>query len=333
MGTYSLIMEKLIDAQRRGQCMRASGASEYMLLKRMTERGEVVRTYPNMYMNGGYWNGLTPAAQMLHIMRAISADSPDTVFAGISAACAWNLDHSTYLHTRDSRIVMAASGGTTANGYCKQIRRFYVPQHEIEQAQCVAGVKVTSIQRTLFDCGRMYEPRSALSFYDSAIRQGLITQEDILKYTYEKHRCRNQFPARALAGFANGLSENGGESFCYATMAEEGISLPEQQVEFIDVNNANAAYRVDYLWRLSDGSIVVGEFDGQKKYVDPSMAQGQNVSGVVSQERSRQNALMALGVDRCVRWFFADAYHRLPMKKTLEKAGVPIGKPYAPWLR
>ncbi|KAB7788143.1 hypothetical protein F7D08_1180 [Bifidobacterium cebidarum] len=304
-----------------------------MLLRRMKAKGEIIRPYPNMYMDRGYWSSLNPPDQMLHIMRTLSVGHPDMVFAGISAACAWGLDHSFHLHARDSRIMIAASSGTPTNEYCSQVRRFYVPRHEIEQAQYVNGAKVTTIQRTLFDCGRIYEPRSALSFYDSAIRQELVTRDSLVAYCNEKHRCRNQYQARALAAFANGLSENGGESFCYGTMAEEGVMLPEQQVEFVDKNNPNTVYRVDYLWRLSDGTMIAGEFDGQKKYVDPSMTNGQHISGIVGLERSRQNVLAALGISRTVRWFFNDAYRRLPMKKALAAAGVPVGKPTAPWIR
>ncbi|MBT1164900.1 hypothetical protein [Bifidobacterium felsineum] len=333
MNTYASVMKTMDAAKRYGRCMRASDAAEYMLLRRMKAKKEIICPYPNMYIDRGYWSSLSPPDQMLHIMRTLSRGHPDMVFAGISAACAWELDHSFHLHAQDNRIMIAASSGTPTNEYCNRIRRFYVPRHEIEQAQSVAGVKVTTIQRTLFDCGRIYEPRSALSFYDSAIRQGLVDREDLAAYCNEKHRCRNQYQARALAVFANGLSENGGESFCYGTMAEEGVTLPEQQVQFVDKNNPNVVYRVDYLWRLSDGTLIAGEFDGQKKYMDPLMTNGQNVSGVVGRERSRQNVLAALGVSHTVRWFFNDAYHRLPMKKALAAAGVPIGEPTAPWIR
>ncbi|QTB90226.1 hypothetical protein BSD967_07675 [Bifidobacterium saguini] len=333
MDTYTTVMNKLDAAKRAKRCMRASEDAEYMLLRRLRAKGEIICPYPNMYMDRGYWNSLSPPDQMLHIMRTLSVGHPDMVFAGISAACAWGLDHSFYLHAQDNRIMIAASSGTPTNEYCSQVRRFYVPQHEIEQAQYVGGVKVTTIQRTLFDCGRIYEPRIALSFYDSAIRQRLIAREDLVAYCNEKHRCRNQYQARALATFANGLSENGGESFCYGTMAEDGVMLPEQQVEFVDTNNPNTVYRVDYLWRLPDGTMIAGEFDGQRKYVDPSMTNGQNVGGIVKRERSRQNVLTTLGVSHTVRWFFEDAYHRLPMKKALAAAGVPIGEPTAPWIR
>ena len=333
MGTYGTIRNKLADAQMRRQCLYAADSRECAYLNRMTKDGDVLRPYPSMYVECQYWGSLNPVEKMLHVMRTLAIRHPNMVFAGISAACAWGLEHSFHLHSNDDRIMLASSGGTPRNGYCERIRRFYVPQHEIERACEISGVRVTTIERTLFDCGRLYEGRSALSFYDSALRQGMISREDLIAYCDEPHRARNQHQSRALARFANGLSENGGESFCYATMAEEGMMLPEQQAEFSDMHNAGQLYRVDYLWKLPDGRLIVGELDGQQKYVDVSMTNGRSVEGVVVRERNRQEALKAGGVTQIVRWFFADAVRRSPMIDKLTAAGVPCGTVSAPWIR
>lgn len=333
MSTRTDIRAALAGAQAKRQCLRLQQRGDIAHMARMAEAGIVTRPYPSMYVERQYWDELNPIERTLHIMRTLAEHHPSMVFAGLSAASAWGFEQSFKLHADDGRITLAANTGTTRSGYCEQVRRLYMPQAEVDGAHSIGGIRVTSAARTLFDCGRLYEPRSALALFDSALRRNVLTKEDLVQYCDEPRRTRNQHQSLALAQLATGLSENGGESFCYATMAEEGVMLPEQQVEFPDSHNPNRIHRVDYLWRLGDGQPIAGEFDGQQKYVDPSMTNGQTVSGIVDQERSRQESLRLGGVTKIVRWFFMDAVARRPLVDKLAAAGVPIGPRRSLWRR
>ncbi|MFR4548212.1 MAG: hypothetical protein ACLT4Y_07845 [Bifidobacterium breve] len=63
------------------------------------------------------------------------------------------------------------------------------------------------------------------------------------------------------------------------------------------LSNAGIAHRVDYWWRRADGTVVVGELDGVRKYVDPSMTSGRDIRNVVDDERDRQRCLERQGAD------------------------------------
>lgn len=287
----------------------------------MMAEGELVRPYPSMFVEKCHWEACNPPERMKHVMKTLARERPSIVFAGLSAAVALGLEHSYYLHRQDSRICIAKSSGLS--GYCDRVRTMYVSKANIAQAVMANGFRVTSPLQTLFDCGRHYEFRDAVGLFDSALRTRMLTRDQILEYCEEPRHGIDRSKALRVARFANGLSENGGESFCYATMEEEGLMLPEQQVEFTDPNDTSAVYRIDYLWRLNDGRMIGGEFDGQQKYTDPSMTNGRSLTMTLDMERRRQRALETRGITM-VRWFFADALWRKPLVDKLVAAGVPM---------
>lgn len=192
------------------------------------------------------------------------------------------------------------------------------------------GAKSTDIFRTLFDCGRMLSFRNAFAIFESAIRDGHASRQQIIDYCDEPYVGRKRELAISVAQHAIGISENGGESFCLATMIEEGVALPTQQVEFVHPVSGERR-RADYVWHTEDGRTIVGELDGQDKYVNPTMTGGHTISDIVEEERLRSDTLRACGVDAVVRFTFLDAVRRTPLINKLRAAGIPFtAKPSLP---
>ena len=117
-------------------------------------------------------------------------------------------------------------------------------------------------------------------------------------------------------------SENGGESLARGTMIEAGFSIPQLQIPFTDPTTGER-FRVDFLWRADDGRIIVGEFDGTAKYVDPEMTGRKSIQETVQTERNREQALRRAGVTEVVRFTFDDVLQRNPLIAKLRRAGVP----------
>lgn len=280
-----------------------------MAFRRRLAVGELTRPYPGLYVATDRWAALDPHEQARHIVRAVARQHEDWVFAGISAAAIHGLEHSWTLHQGDVTIL---SCGSTRRG--KRLRFCHAQRVE---GIVVGDVCVTDMARTVVDCAMAYAFRDALAIADSALAQGVTVEEIAL--ACEGRACANVF--RVLR-YARATSENGGESYGRGTLIELGFEEPQLQVSFVDPQTGRT-YRADFTWYLPDGRIIVGEFDGQRKYVDPEMTGGGSVSDVVLRERERQEGLKRAGVTTIFRFTFQDAKHYEALRLKAEAAGVP----------
>lgn len=140
--------------------------------------------------------------------------------------------------------------------------------------------------------------------------------------------CRGVGRVRAIAALANGASENGGESYARAVMCEQGVRIPQLQVELPDVIDAGNVFRVDYLWEGLPTRDVAGELDGEAKTEDPAMLRGKSTRDALRAERQRESRLTALGY-AVARFTFADVRRVRPFINTLDAFGVPRSAPNA----
>ena len=68
--------------------------------------------------------------------------------------------------------------------------------------------------------------------------------------------------------------------------------------------------------------MIVGELDGNEKYVNAQMTGGASVDA----ERERERLLLRNGVDRIVRFRVRETYDRAQFIRKLLEAGVPLCK-------
>lgn len=310
---------RITRCERTRLCLSARDARDYTFLRRRVETGRLVRPYPGLFVRGAYWASIEPDERHRIVARTLQRLHPRWTFTGLTAACLWRLDHGRYLD-RDAAVSIAATGHAVGMNRTKTLRRHYLPPNQ-PIATC-DETRVTGIARTLFDCGRLYSFRDSLPFFDSAIRTGLITRDALIDAFDAPRLGINQRRPQLLAQYANGLSENGGESFCYATMLEEGVAAPRQQVTF--THPRGRTFRVDFCWILDTGTTVVAEFDGARKYVDPRMTGSRTIGEVVADERNRQTLLGDCGVGAIARLTFDDVWRRRPMIDKLTAIGVPV---------
>ena len=84
--------------------------------------------------------------------------------------------------------------------------------------------------------------------------------------------------------------------------------------------------RPDFYWVRDDRFVIVGELDGNEKYVNAQMTGGASVEQVVDAERERERLLLRNGVDRIVRFRVRETYDRAQFIRKLLEAGVPLCK-------
>lgn len=319
MKQHKEIAALLHTAQSERRCAFATTHAQRQALHRHTADLEVKRVSTNLYTNATYWSSLSPPEQALHMARALHRKYPHWQFGGITAAAAHGFEHRWSLHHESVTITTSTRGTNAIN---PSVKRIYTPRLS---SIIASGIPVTDESRTVIDCGITLRFRDALSIFDSALAHGL-TKEDILS-SCEQVGQRNRVKVHKLLQYADPASENGGESLTRGTIIEQRFMTPNIQTQYTDPLTGKT-YRCDFMWRVPDGNIIVGELDGTEKYVNPTMTDRRSIRTVVADEREREQALLRCGVKTIVRFTFDDVMMVQPLVRKLIVAGIPqYGQP------
>ena len=191
----------------------------------------------------------------------------------------------------------------------------------------IRGVRVTSLRKTLVDCLCASDFRVGLAIADSAIHWELASKREIANWIEEDGRGRRGVrQARQTIAWADGRSENGGESIARATMIELGFVAPLLQVEVFDPMEPDSPKRGDFGWWLEDGSWVIGELDGIGKYRKDDVNGTRNgldaAIRALAAERRRESHLCLSG-SKVVRFGMRDVLDTAYFERLLTAAGVP----------
>ncbi|WP_240541707.1 CTP synthase [Bifidobacterium callimiconis] len=344
MRTNNDIERLRTQAERARRCFYPTSRSQQQAAYARTRVGQLVRPYRNMYADSEYWSTLPPPERSRHIIRTMAQQYPGRVFAGLSAAAILSLEYPWGLHA-DGLIYIAAPRGRSAGAH-PQLRHIVMTDTPVRTVvdclnegrfgtfilpdpatydgigDVVNTMRITTPARTLVDCGLRYPFVQTLPMFDSALRRNLATREELLELCDGlRTDCG---PVMRLLRYANPLNENGGESLCYGTIIEEGFAVPELQHVFIDPDDPRARYRADFVWHTSDGRVIVLEYDGTRKYVDPAMTNRRDVRDVVRRERAREDALRRAKVTAIIRTDYDEVIRRTPLRRKLLTAGVPM---------
>ncbi|MBT1176125.1 CTP synthase [Bifidobacterium callimiconis] len=285
-------------AQQSRRCARPRTDADTSAMARRVKAGTVTRPYRGMYARTDYWNALDRHEQVRHVVRTLSSMHPDWVFCGPTAAIMHGLDCS-YRLTGPICIV---SDRPTRRQSSKQLIRYAITYPDTEMAD---GVPVTGLLRTLYDCVAKLPTRYSLAQLDSAIRLGKVAAPTLKAYPCSLPHVRDRNRIEEVFDLADGRSENGGESEGRGVLATIGYPPDDIQVEFPCLQRQRRVHRVDYLWKREDGSLLIGEFDGVRKYIDPTMTSGRTIRAVVDDERDRQRCLEHQGA-AIIRFYYTD---------------------------
>lgn len=306
------------EAESQHRCAIIKRGDEYYRRAHdLAGRGVLVNPMKSLYARPEYWTNLDKGEKQLHILRALSVLHPRWVFCAQSAALLLGLAVS-YADMGIVHIAVSPGHGTSSIG---QIRRHTIKGLEDEIAT-VDGIRITSLERTLFDCMRSVPFPQALAIADSGLRRYRIGRQRILGYILARPaNCHGRRAALDAVLHADASSESGGESIARAVMIEEGFLLPSLQIWMDDPIEEQGRFRVDYSWSLPDGTTVIGEMDGREKYTNPEMTQGRGSIEVLADERLRESHLSAR--TRIIRFGWKDVSNRKRFVKLLEAYGIP----------
>ena len=318
-GRINQRIENLLDeAENHGTCAVPPTRSDARQLQRACARGEVVRPKPGIYARASYWDGLDPLKRAMHEMRALATLHPSWVFGGASAALAHGLDVGYREVRRPTLAVSDRMHSKSTSTYRRIIVASDIPVRRKK-------VNVTSFLRTVYDCLRTMDFPEALAIADSSLRTHQIDSERLaLNIRKSCPGLRSLSRVLDIVSYADGRSENGGESKVRAAIMSLGFAVPDLQREVQNPLNPTAVYRVDFAWDLPDGSVVYGELDGVDKYVDANMTEGKSPFEVMRDERRRESRI-TLGEKpvRILRFSFEESQDARYFGRLLEAYGIP----------
>lgn len=311
------IKEMLDEAEAACRCCAPMTRKEKEHMGKALQLGEVVSPCRGLYVRPMYWNTLGTTERTRHLMKGLSLLHDSWVFAGPTAAVAHGLE----VPNSCQETICVATSRKTHLSPDKGFSSIIVSNDE---PVTVGGVRATSFERTVYDSVRIAGFRAGLAIADSALRLYDLSATDLTARLSKTCGHRSGIArVRAVVALADGRSENGGESIARATMLELGFCVPDLQREYPNPDSEGASYRVDFAWDVAAGSLL-GELDGNGKYLDPSVNGGVAVEEVIAREHRRQSHLLANDeVASMVRFSFADVLEPLRFALLLERAGVP----------
>lgn len=170
-----------------------------------------------------------------------------------------------------------------------------------------SGLPITSLERTVVDCSRIFAYQSALIVAESSLWIG--ADRELIDSMLNKMRgVKGIARARQAMANASSLSESPGETLALDALRAMRLPMPEQQMR---VETRNGVHRLDFAWREHK---VALEFDGRSKYFDYAPT-----DEVLFQERRREKALIEEGWI-IIRIEWADLFREVELRGRIIRA-------------
>lgn len=164
-----------------------------------------------------------------------------------------------------------------------------LPDGDVE---VIAGVRVTTLARTVVDTARITPFEASVVLADCAFRLDPKARVEALERLDTMRDWRGARNAGAAIAFADGRSESVGESRCRVLFDDIGLPAPELQREFFD-STGRLIGRSDFYFEKHR---TIGEFDGKGKYLR-SLTPDDDPGEVVWREKKREDQLRAMGYE------------------------------------
>ena len=143
----------------------------------------------------------------------------------------------------------------------------------------IAGLPVTTLERTAVDCARSMAPRNALVVVDGALRLG-ASRDAMLQLLDQGPARRGAARARQIVDVGDAGAESPQETALRFTLLRSGLPRPQTQVP---VDTRLGTFWADLGW---EEWRVALEYDGRPKYTDPD---------ALVREKRRHDAMVEAG--------------------------------------
>ena len=308
------INEELSRAEKNERCCTPERAARRRAMRGRNDA--IIEPIAGLFARRETWGKLNPSERTLWLMRSLARRHDDWTFCGASAAVAYGLPVTWGMLTHVFASVPQGTRGHSSPGIARR-------HLKDDEAFKLGDLRITSLWRTVFDCLATFPAADALAIVDRAARLSAASARQVVEYLRTAHRGgRHVRRAIEVAALADGRAESGGESIARHVMHELGFAPPELQVWIEDPVEPGKWFRVDFLWLLPDGSVIIGELDGRQKSERPELMGGRSAVRVLQDERLRESHLTALR-PAIVRFDCETARDPARLGPLLESYGVP----------
>lgn len=291
-------------------------------LARAAQAGSHQRLAVGAYLPTEIWEALDPQQRYLARVRAVAETRKDRpVLSHWSAAAIHDLpiigDWPRGVHI----TVNPTSGGRSRNGVVKH--SLQLGDEDVEEHD---GLLVTSIARTVLDIAAASNFLSAVTVIDHALRidrfgrtPPLVSKAELWQMWEARLPFGGHARSSAVIEFGETKADSPLESVSRVNMQVIGCPRPELQSAFSDY--LGFIGETDFHWPEFH---LVGEADGDRKYLDEAYRSGRTVEQVMIDEKVREDRLRAvpLGVSR---WRWKTAINPAALRAKLSSAGLPMG--------
>lgn len=287
-------------------------------IARRVKAGTLVRIRHGVYTDGETWRAMKQWEQYrLRVQAAAETFEKPTVFARHSSASVWAIPTIGQHHPVEA-LALKNDGGRSRAG----VRRHFASPAGLTVVPR-EGLLVTDRVRTVLDLAAYTPFAEAVAPVDHVLRPDRLQRLPAIAMADLEAGIGSVYSAaagrriRAVLGFADAASGSAGESLSRALIHAAGFEVPVLQHKFVDADGL-VGY-ADFYWKRCR---VVGEFDGEGKYLKPEFLKGRTPAQAVLMEKNRENRIRRLGMD-VVRWDWDELMEAGRLERMLAAAGVP----------
>jgi hypothetical protein len=287
--------------------------------------GREVRVSRGAYASERDWSALDAREQALVRTRAVAETRRNRpILSHWSAALVHGMPLVGGLPAKVHVTLGKDSGGRSRGG---------VTRHSalVDDFIEIDGMLVTTVARTVLDMAVASPRLTSVSIVDFALRRDrrtrlppVVTPAELRDEWELRLPFRGHARAREVIEFGSSKADTPLESVSRVTMHRAGFPQPLLQVAYCDEGGFIA--ETDFSW---PDYRLVGEADGDIKYLDPAYRGGRSADRVVLDEKIREDRLRAIQL-RVARWRWAVALSQAQLTHTLASHSLPTGVAWGP---
>jgi hypothetical protein len=297
------------------------GVGDSRALQRDAAAGRLSRVAHGAYVEAGRWSSLLPSQRFVYRIAAAQRTAVrPVVFSHAAAAALWGLPW----WGAPPDVVEITDPTARASRTHRLTRVHAQPLARDSDSDVVEhlGVRMTSVDRTCADVLLDHRSLDSTVVVDAALHLELTDAARVADLLGRRPAARAHARARRTLGFCDPGAASAGESVSRVLVHGYGFPAPVLQQPWHD---SFGLIGFTDMWWPELG--VIGEYDGDVKYLGDRWRRGRTPEQVVKDEKDREDRLRALPEVRgFARWGTADLRSPERLRATLLAAGLRVGR-------